>query len=238
MTDFEILARARMYIDKLANGINPLDDTAVSDDDIINNVRISRCLFYVAGVLDKVIANGGEIAPAKKAKKAEFRISAQEIENFEYSDTPIAISEIVKRINALTENDSMKQLNTKQITAWLVSCGILEEVERNEKVTKYPTDVGLEMGLSIETRVGYRGEYTAVFYNEKAQEFIIDNLETALNFYENERAERYSLAGTPWTDEHKEVLINLFKKGASMTEICVTLKRKRSEIKKQIEMLK
>lgn len=43
MTELEILQRAKMYIDKMAKGINPLDDTAVKDDDIIKNVRISRC---------------------------------------------------------------------------------------------------------------------------------------------------------------------------------------------------
>ena len=36
------LIRAKMYIDKLANGINPIDDTLASDTDVINNVRVSR----------------------------------------------------------------------------------------------------------------------------------------------------------------------------------------------------
>ena len=31
MTELETIARAKMYIDKLANGINPLDDTAVAE---------------------------------------------------------------------------------------------------------------------------------------------------------------------------------------------------------------
>ena len=38
-----------------------------NEDDVINNVRISRCLFYVSDVLRQVIENGGVIgAPAKK----------------------------------------------------------------------------------------------------------------------------------------------------------------------------
>lgn len=46
MTEVEKIAYTRMYIEKLANGINPLTDQAVPDTDLINNVRISRCLFY------------------------------------------------------------------------------------------------------------------------------------------------------------------------------------------------
>lgn len=59
MTELETMKRAKMYIDKLANGINPLDNTNVSEDDIINNVRISRCFFYISNILRQVIENIG-----------------------------------------------------------------------------------------------------------------------------------------------------------------------------------
>ena len=42
MTELEKIERAKMYMDKLANGINPIDDTMAPDDDLINNVRLSR----------------------------------------------------------------------------------------------------------------------------------------------------------------------------------------------------
>lgn len=43
MTEFEKMQRAKMYIDKLANGIDPLTDTEIMCDSTLNNVRISRC---------------------------------------------------------------------------------------------------------------------------------------------------------------------------------------------------
>lgn len=36
------------WINKLANGMNPLDGSTLSDSDIVNNIHISRCLFYVS----------------------------------------------------------------------------------------------------------------------------------------------------------------------------------------------
>ena len=47
MTDMEKLNTAKVWIEKLANGINPLNDEPVKEDDLINNVHISRCLFRV-----------------------------------------------------------------------------------------------------------------------------------------------------------------------------------------------
>ena len=41
----EIMQHAKEYLDKLARGIDPLTGREVPEDEIINNVRISRRLF-------------------------------------------------------------------------------------------------------------------------------------------------------------------------------------------------
>ena len=69
MTELEKMQRAKMYIDKLANGINPIDDEPAADSDIINNVRLSRCLFYVSDILRQVIDNNGVVGKTKVSKK-------------------------------------------------------------------------------------------------------------------------------------------------------------------------
>lgn len=114
MTELEKMQRAKMYIDKLANGINPLDDNLVAEDDVINNVRISRCLFYISDVLEKVLKN--EYVPAEKVSKDEVCISEDEIKNFMFSDAPIAISEITKRVNAVIQTE-----NSKRFTHGMIS---------------------------------------------------------------------------------------------------------------------
>ena len=124
MTDLEVMQRAKTYIDKLANGINPLDDTTIPKDDVINNVRLSRCLFYVSDILRQVIDNGGAVV-SKKTKKANFHISFDDIQKFRFSDTPIPVSEIAKRINELTGSENMKNLTYKNITDWLISIEML-----------------------------------------------------------------------------------------------------------------
>ena len=51
MTDHEIMQHAKNYLDKLVKGIDPLTDKEVPEGEIINNVRISRCLFHVSHIL-------------------------------------------------------------------------------------------------------------------------------------------------------------------------------------------
>lgn len=59
MTEIEKIQYARGFIDKLANGINPLNNTAIPENKVINNVRIARCMFYVSDILRRLADNGG-----------------------------------------------------------------------------------------------------------------------------------------------------------------------------------
>lgn len=93
MTEVEKIAYARSCIQKLANGINPVTGEEVSEGDVINQVRISRCLFYVSDILGQVVENGGISARKKKAHKLPFQLDYQARDAFRYSETPIPISE-------------------------------------------------------------------------------------------------------------------------------------------------
>ena len=113
MTELEMIERARMYVQKLANGVNPTDGSEVPDGDVVNDVRISRCLFFVADVLRQVLENGCA-APAPKAEKKlqrlAFDLTFKQRERFEYSDIPITISELARRLNALIDTENMTKL--------------------------------------------------------------------------------------------------------------------------------
>lgn len=181
MTDLEIMQRAKMYIDKLANGINPIDDFTLSDNDIVNNVRVSRCLFYVSDILRQVIDNGG-ITPKKKTSKENFYISNEDVQKFSFSDTPIPISEIAKRINDINQDDNMKKILHKHLTDWLISIDMLYlEVKPDGKTAKMPTEKGKELGITTEIRQSLRGDYAVVLYNYNAQQFIINNIDSVIS---------------------------------------------------------
>jgi len=180
MTELETMQRAKMYIDKLAKGVNPLDDSQIPDDDIINNIRLSRCLFYVSDVLRQVIENGG-VSP-KRNRKQDFNISFEQIQKFPVSNERITVSKMAEKINSLVDTANMKKLTHRNISDWLVSIGMLQaEVTSDGRNTKRPTSDGREIGITTEDRVGQNGVYTVVLYNREAQQFIIDNFDGVLD---------------------------------------------------------
>lgn len=119
MTEQEILCRAKEYIDKLANGIDPLTDTPVSENDIVNHIRIARCLFYVSDVLGRVIANGF-LSKTRRPPKQPFSITEDALAKLEYSDAPIPLSHFLQRLNTLINQDAMQKLSYHPVRSWLV----------------------------------------------------------------------------------------------------------------------
>ena len=181
MTELEIMQRAKMYIDKLANGIDPLTDQPVPEGDTVNNVRIARCLFYVSDVLRQVIENGGHVIRAGKLDKIPFSVTQEDLQNFQFSNKPISVSEITRRINALVDTETMTKMKYSAITEFLTNCGFLEQRE-NEfgKKSRFPTDEGFALGISTEVRISENGPYRVTIYDRTAQQFILDHLEAIL----------------------------------------------------------
>ena len=181
MTEIETMQLAREYLIKMANGIDPLKDRAVAETDCLNQVRISRCLFYVSEVLGRVIESGGKTGGSRKAAKQPFAISYDLLEHFPLSNTPIPVSEIAKRLNELVEPGTMTKLKTTSITGFLVESGLLKAVQAPDgSTTKVPTEQGRSMGISVEERSGRYGRYRITLYNIDAQQFILDNIEAVI----------------------------------------------------------
>ena len=70
-------------------------------------------------------------------------------------------------------------------------------------------------------------------YNNAAQHFIIDNLDAILTA-ENMQTE---MQGAPWTKDHDDCLIDLYKKSVPVSEIAITLKRSASAVRGRLKKL-
>ena len=236
MTELEKIERAKMYIDKLANGVNPIDDSMAPDEDIINNVRLSRCFFFVSDILRQVIENGGTrpIATDKKQRKLPLAISFEERQQFDYAEKPLTASEIAKSINDLADCENMKKFTYLDIVSWFIEVGMLEEITTSEgRHTKRPTPLGRENGISVEDRISSNGPYQVVIYNTAAQHFILDNLDAILALTNAQ----WEMQGMPWTKEQDNRLIDLYQRAIPLNEIAATLKRNVPAIRKRLKKL-
>ena len=237
MTELEIMQHAKDYLDKLAKGIDPLTGREVPENDIINNVRISRCLFYVSDVLRQVIENGGvrPVQPVRAGGKAAFALSLEDRSRYSFGEWPLSASQIAQRLNDLVDLEAIQRLKTTSITKFLLQSGLLfEEVGSSGNRNKRPTEAGWKLGISTAQRMGQNGEYTSVVYDRQAQRFILDNLDAiiALNaepLHENQ--------GKPWSPEEDDYLRRAVSSGVEVRDMSAELKRTRAAIRARLEKL-
>lgn len=188
MTEKEKLQLAKKYIDYLARGFNPLDESPVSNDDIVRNIRISKCLLYVSGVLDEVIEKGiGEkktyYKKETKDTKEEFNISYEDRERFIFSSKPMTVSEIADGISELVDGEKVKPLKATVINEWLLQNGFLYEEERYGKKNKLVTDEGKSIGINEVEMISQAGmPYKRITHSIDSQQFIIDNLDSIIEY--------------------------------------------------------
>ena len=178
MTEIEKIKRAKIYIEQLANGTDPITGNELPNDTILNNVRLSRCLFYTAEILQQVIDNGG----VGHVEKKPFEITEQQKSLIPLSEEPILITNVCNNISSVVDLTVYQKLQPLKVNNWLVRAGFLKEIETANGRRKTVTDNSPLIGISQEERTAPNGsQYTANLYSKEAQRFIIDHLDEILS---------------------------------------------------------
>jgi len=182
MTELERTKWAKIYLEKLAEGIDPITDKRLPDDTILNNTHLSRCFIFVADILEKVINNDGRTRTPRirNSKLPPLVITSEMKQRIEITNEMVGISVFTSRINRLVEEGTMRKLKATTFTSWLVQEGYLEEVIELNHSKKKPTAKGLDIGISYDYRIGIYGDYTICLYNESAQRFLLENLNSVI----------------------------------------------------------
>ncbi|MGN0528590.1 MAG: hypothetical protein ACI4IE_05610 [Eubacterium sp.] len=230
--DINLVIHAKDYIDDLARGINPITKENTNENDVINNVKISRCLFYVSDLLNEIIDNGG--ITKKSSVQNEFEAGSVNLDRINISDTPVTVSVISRRINEV-KPENMKKLKVTAITNWLVSINMLEVVKINGKNVKRVTDNGTDLGICTEEHFGQYGKYYSITYNKDAQQFIVDNLNSIIEGGFNGSSK--TKAGKPWSSDEEFLLKTMFEEGTCVKDIAVQLQRSNGAVKARLEKL-
>jgi hypothetical protein len=238
MTDLEKLEQAKTYIDALANGIHPITQQPTAETEAINHVAVSRCLFFVSQVLAEQVARQKNPPALSSFQKRPFQLDFDVRSQYRLSTTPISISEITRRLNQLVNTSEMKSLTHQTITEWLVLKGFLTTVTESDGSHKrVPTDDGNQIGITLEYRYGANGMYSVTVYNLEAQQFILDNLDDALETKRQTRAKKEANQWEPWTEDQDNTLTELYQNNAPISQIAHLLRRSRGGIKARIHRL-
>lgn len=197
MTEFDkkeilIAQRARMYMEKLSKGISPVDDSTIENDSVLNNSKVRNCFEYLIGVLETYEeALEGVAEPQKQVfskKKKPFHLKFEERLMIPVSDDSLKVSEVVKNINSLIDENSTRRLKSTAVNEWLLRKGFLEIIIGTDgRKHKWPTTEGIELGIHKEKFLSKTNfPYYSVLFDHCAQQFIADNIDEIIKI-NNER---------------------------------------------------
>lgn len=178
MDERDKILMAQDWVRKLANGINPLTGNAVKEDDVVNNVHISRCLFYVADLLGKQAAKTTKVS---STRNVPFTSSAIQVEKYNYIEA-ISISAFASEIKNLLP-EYMQVVSSTSLINWLLQKGLLAESEPDSKGRTYKiaTQKGEEIGIYTEDRENNGGHFLMTLYNRNAQKYLLEHLDEIYN---------------------------------------------------------
>ena len=180
--DLTKLEVAMKYVERMAEGKNPVKNVTVEDDSVLNNPNVIRCMYFIKDVLNAVRDNEGMIGE-RKSKPSKTPFPYECLSDFQYVDD-VSIAHFMNQLKGLARDPNVRGIGTKPVTDWLKANGYLMEIldRYTGKMRPVVTDAGREFGLYMEDRISMNGNvYQIIMYSQKAQEYIATNLEKIVN---------------------------------------------------------
>lgn len=178
MTDNERYYTTKIYLDRLAKGMDPLTGEDLPLDTVLNNVYVCRAFALASEVFDKVIKNGCRVTPVTdRRERLAFSITEQQRDKIVVSESPVSVTVIARRVERVLDRD-VKPLAPTKITEWLEAEGFLTTVvSENGRHTRVATANGESLGIVTKDE-DLRGEtIKKSYYDINAQAFVVANLD-------------------------------------------------------------
>jgi hypothetical protein len=176
----EKIIKAGEILNKMANGVNPVNGAPIDTDCFLQDPRIIRCLFFVQQVLNKVVE--GSINNGSR-KAAQFIITAAEKSKVRFLEGNIGINQFARCINSVIDLNRSRKITGVEINKQLKKMGILaEELLADGKKRTIVNESSYKYGIETEKR-NYNGvEYDMVCFNDIGKKFLLDDLEKILEW--------------------------------------------------------
>ncbi len=173
--EISYLEHAKMYIDCLANGIDPVSNLPVNAD-TLRNEQVIACFEYISDVLERDICN----IEYDKDKKNDFFITDEQFAELNIYENNRKVSEIADEINRVTQVNKTRKMSAVWINNWLEAEGYLCKSDLNGRIS---TEKGKHIGITTERRKAKDGnEYYTNLYSPQTQKFIFEHLNEIIAF--------------------------------------------------------
>ena len=162
------------YVERIADGCNPVNNVPLENNDILNNPNIIRCMYFIKDVLEEVQRNDGMIG-GKVGKEPVLPFPIEILDSFIYVEDK-SITHVLNQVYEPIANMNVKKVSVTKITAALKEEGYLLDEPNPEtgKTRKVPSMRGRELGIYTVERE-YNGRiYESVTYNQDAQKYVVE----------------------------------------------------------------
>ena len=162
------------YVERIADGCNPVNNVPLEKDDVLNNPNIIRCMYFIKDVLEEVRNNGGQIG-GRNVKEPASPFPIEILDNFMYVEDK-SITHVLNQIYEPIVDMNIKKVSVTKVTAALKEEGYLFDEPNAEtgKTRKVPSKKGRELGIYTVERE-YNGRmYESVTYNQNAQKYVVE----------------------------------------------------------------
>lgn len=177
-SEFEKIDKAKLVLQKIAKGVNPLTGEVIEKDSFLNDAKIIRCFYFVTEILDNVMKGAYN---SRSNKLSEFIISPEQKSRVELPAGKIGVNEFSKCINSCLVLSTSKKLTGVELNKRLKKLGVLSEESTSGGKTRTVTNEN-SAGYGFETdKRNYNGvEYDAVVINDIGKKYLLDNIESIM----------------------------------------------------------
>lgn len=173
--NIERLRQAKMFIEYLASGIDPVTNTD-ADAGTLHNEEIRSCFRFISEILAWEIYNadtGDSAAP-------DFYITEEQsaaLRTFAYN---CKVRELAGEINRVTESNGTKKMSATWINDWLEAEGYLYRSNFKNRVA---SEKGKALGITTERREKENGiDYYMNLHSPESQSFIYGHIADILAY--------------------------------------------------------
>jgi hypothetical protein len=182
------LKTSKDYLDKLIEGINPVNGKPISPKEVIYDYKVSRQLEFLSDYIKMEIKNledKNSIGQNSKDDDVldEFEITNVEKLKFEKSEVPLTMADICNKLNALRTSSKMRKLKGISAIEVLQKYGMITRENRKVKAT----EKGTALGIITKEIISNGQANTRVLYDKNAQQFILDKIDEIIEVNKTKR---------------------------------------------------
>ncbi len=174
--DKKTLETAIIYVKRLAEGNNPINNQPMEEDTVLNNPNVIRCMYFVKEVLEEVYSHNCKREKKVKEPSAIECFRPELLTQYRYREDK-GIQSIIGQLYEPVADEGLKKIPPKVISDKLLAAGFISKVysEEFKKNVKVPSEKGASVGMRAQRVDLPDCSYISIIYNEQAQKFLITN---------------------------------------------------------------